>query len=271
MRKLISLLIVLGVLFVALPAMAGSHNYYHSDTYGPADASYSVADPSYADGRASAFGGDGYAHDGDFYLNGTDSTLRGGYSSQWVQSHADITGAHGKTWASGDASQYTELGVKRDGQFVYGGEESHAGYEIRNNGTDVYSHGDAKTTGGIIGGVYTEGGWHSLSLTGGAVGSYGVVNANKWSAPDYRRSVVEGSGGVEAGSSADKGSGWAGTYGSAEYSYRTVSNSNYTTSGGFAYTRGRSEVSSNWAKAASTSYSSTGSGVYTEGGASIGH
>jgi len=265
MRKLISLLIVLGVLFVAGPALADSYN---SGTGGWAIAD-AVGD-TYT--RARVFGYPGYTKEGHFRSLTSDGVLGGVYSSQSLErSGAWAVGKGAEVEIEGYGYQYTGGELSYGNQWVQGDQGSDASYWAYEKGPDLEIHGFSKTTGGAIGGLSETTGWQNTGTAWGAVGSYGEANADRYGSADRRYANVSGSGGVEASSYAQKGSGEAWTGGYADYSYDSGGRGDrYIADGGYAHTCGTSAVSGSSANATHTSYSSTGGPTHSESHVGLG-
>jgi len=269
-KKLFAVLFAVGLLFaITGTSMAtGPSSYANSDGAGLAGATYGVDGWGFAIGGADA---NVYApKTGDFDFANSNFGAAGAYSGQSVNSDAWGLGVGKiKTSAYGEAQQFSNAGVDLgNGNWAYGSQNSGASYDASSKGYFFdASAGSADTIGGtLVGAANFDIGNTTVGMSGAAVGSMGDAYAG---CSSYDTDVW-GNGSVAQNSYATRGGSWAGTSGTASYSYANDGYHNVN-GAGLAATAGISTVTTFpngtvSAHALSASMSSTCGPVTTNGG-----
>lgn len=271
MKKLFtSLIAVLFCLVMVAPVMANgaSSDAYQGTNY-EVGSYYSADSPYFTMGHANS---KVFAPEGNDYAG---TNVAYGWSSQKVRSNASAFGPCGDNetaethgYVEQYSGAYVDLG---NSTWAEGGQVSGAGYYAFDEGQHhAHVHGMAKTTGGtLVGAVVFDNPNSQTAMSGAVTGSMGNAHVGC----QDRETYTMGMGEVAHSTFAQKDNGMAWTYGDASYNYET-NGYNHAHGAGFAATGGISNVTvrpngSITARSMSGSFSSTGSGAYTEGGTHI--
>lgn len=267
MKKIFgSLVAVLFCLVMVVPVAAddASSNAYQGTDY-KVGSYYSADSPWFTMGNANS---KVFAPKGNDYA---ETNVAGAWSSQKIKSNAfafgpcgdrEIAEVYGNAYQHSGA--YVNLG---NNTWAKGDQISGAGYY----GLTKRSHfagakGNAETTGGtLVGAIVLDSSNSQTAMSGAVTGSKGKAHVNGY----IRDTYTQGEGFVANATFAQKGNGAAWTYGDASYSYET-NGYNHICGAGLATTGGISTVTTRpngsiKASSRSGSFSSTGSGAYTEG------